>query len=73
MKPASRERKERFLNIGGNARQIAVRAISARILREGLDWLTDEQLTDIASDILAEERARCRRNIRNRKIIRGAA
>lgn len=73
MKPASRERKERFLNVGGNARQIAIAAIRARIRREGLDWLTDEQLTDITSDILADERARCRLNIRNRMIIRGAA
>jgi ppGpp synthetase/RelA/SpoT-type nucleotidyltranferase len=61
---ASREKQERWVESFGN--RVAVASVSEKLRRRGLGWLTDEQLSEIVSDIAAEARFTNRLNIRNR-------
>ena len=76
MKHASRERKERFLrsfDAHKSPLKTAITAISERIYRDGLDWLSDEQLTEITSDVAEQAIATTRRVVRNRAFLRRAS
>lgn len=73
-KPTTRARQARFLASfdtwpGNTARD----AVSGRIVRHGLEWLTDEQLADITADVAGDALDETRRRIRNRNSIRKAA
>jgi len=69
MKHATRERKERFLKgDDGVFLTAACRLIESRLMRHGLDWLTDEQLDEITSDLVASELVVSRLRIQNRKL-----
>lgn len=71
LRAATRERKERFLrsfDAHKSPLRTAITAISERIYRDGLDWLSDEQLSEITADVAESARSATRRNIRNRKI-----
>jgi hypothetical protein len=75
MKPASRERKERFLSSFDaykSPMRTAITAISERIYRDGLDWLTDEQLSEITTDVLENARSSHRRMMRRRFELRSS-
>jgi hypothetical protein len=61
---ASREKQERWVESFGN--RVAVASVSEKLRRRCLGWLTDEQLSEIVSDIAAEARFTNRLNIRNR-------
>lgn len=73
---ATRERKERFLR-GFDAHKsplkTAITAISERIYRDGLDWLTDDQLTEITSDVVESAMSANRRMVRNRNALQRAS
>ena len=74
-RPATRERKERFISsfdAYSFSMKTALTAISNRIEREGLSWLTDDQLSDITEDVLEAVVSSQRRMIRNRNIRRVA-
>ncbi|MEZ2410505.1 hypothetical protein AB6806_27290 [Bosea sp. RCC_152_1] len=76
MKHASRDRKDRFLrsfDAHKSPLRTAITAISERIYRDGLDWLTDEQLTEITSDVAENAISANRRMVRNRAILRRAS
>jgi hypothetical protein len=76
MKHATRERKERFLrsfDAHKSPLKTAITAISERIYRDGLDWLTDEQLAEITSDVVENAMFANRRMVRNRAIYRRAS
>lgn len=68
---ASRERKERFLieSWGG----AFAGAVARRLRRDGIGWLTDEQIGDLVSDEVREQRMRVHTCIANRHIARGGA
>jgi len=75
-KPATRERQERFLrsfDAHKSPLKTAITAISERIYRDGLDWLTDEQLTEITSDVVENALSANRRMVRNRNVLRRAS
>jgi hypothetical protein len=74
MKPATRERKERFIKSfdGVYGQTIRDRAVAC-IVRNGWSWLTDEQIDDITADLVSDARFTQRLNIRNHKILKGAA
>lgn len=75
-RPTTRERQERFLrsfDAHKSPLRTAITAISERIYRDGLDWLTDEQLTEITSDVVESAMSANRRMVRNRAILRRAA
>lgn len=65
---ASRERKERFLveSWGG----AFAGAVARRLRRDGIGWLTDEQISDLVSDEVREHRMRIHTYIANRRIKR---
>lgn len=65
---ASRERMERFLmeSWGG----ACMGAVARRLRRDGIGWLTDEQISDLVSDEVREQRMRAHTNIANRRIKR---
>lgn len=72
----TRERKERFLrsfDANKSPLRTAITAISERIYRHGLDWLTDEQLTEITSDVVENAMSAHRRTMRNRNALRRAS
>lgn len=76
MKHATRERQERFLRSFDSHRTpmaTAITAISERIYRDGLDWLSDEQMTAITSDVADQAMSANRRMVRNRAILRRAS
>lgn len=76
MKHATRERQERFLrsfDAHKSPLRTAITAISERIYRDGLDWLTDEQLAGITSDVVENVISANRRMVRNRAILRRAS
>lgn len=64
MTRATRERKEQFLlSFGVSTPRKAVERLFAR---HGLDMLSDEQLDEVVSDVIADWRLRERMNRRNR-------
>ena len=72
--PATRERKERFLKgDDGVFLTAACRLVESQLMRHGLDWLTDEQIDDLVSDLVASERFVTRLRIQNRKLLQGSA
>jgi signal transduction histidine kinase len=69
----TRERKERFLrsfDANKSPLRTAITAISERIYLHGLDWLTDEQLAEITSDVVVNAMSGNRRMVRDRAILR---
>ncbi|MCV9940958.1 hypothetical protein OIU35_31795 [Boseaceae bacterium BT-24-1] len=76
MGEVTRDRKDRFLrsfDADSRSMKTAITAISERIYRDGLDWLTDEQLDQITSDVLQNYRFSQRLMIRNRNLLRRAS
>jgi hypothetical protein len=45
-------------------------AVARRLRRDGIGWLTDEQISDLVSDEVREQRMRAHTNIANRRIKR---
>lgn len=71
---ATRERKERFLKgDDGVFLTAACRLVESRLMRHGLEWLTDDQLDEIVSDLVASERFVSRLRIQNRNALRSAS
>jgi hypothetical protein len=71
---ASRERKERFIkSFGDLPMTTAISEVTKHLLRHGLSWLTDEQISDVTSSRLDSARISQRLRIRNRKVLSGRA
>lgn len=74
MKHATRERQERFAKSFDDVLGLDWGSTIERLLsEEGLSWLTDEQMGQIASIIARRARSSQHRRLRNRAILRGAA
>lgn len=72
-RPATRERQERFAETFDGVQALDWRASVDRFLsREGMSWLTDEQMEEIVSDMVGHARVSQKLRMRNRKILRAA-
>ncbi|HEY5797675.1 MAG TPA: hypothetical protein VIU82_21945 [Bosea sp. (in: a-proteobacteria)] len=69
-RPATRDRKERFVQSFGDG--FGAQAVAAMVRRHGLAWLTNDQVDEIVSDTIDAAKSRARSVIRNRRIIRRA-
>lgn len=74
-RPSTRQRQERFIREFEYAphNRSVEDYISRRLGRHGLSWLTDEQIADIASDMVERERLSHGLLIRNRIALTRAA
>jgi len=63
---ASRKRQAEFMRSFGDS--ALVDAVAAMIRRQGPDWLTDEQLSEVVSKQVADARRGARTTRRNRRI-----
>lgn len=73
-RPATRERKERFIkSFEGAAVRDAAMLVDRRLSRHGLSWLTDEQLDEITADLVSDARFSQTLRIRNRNALRRAS
>jgi hypothetical protein len=71
---ASRERKERFIkSFGDLPMTTAISEVTRHLLRHGLSWLTDEQISDMTSSKVDSARFSQRLRLRNRKTMNGSA
>lgn len=69
-KPTTRARQAKFLaSFDTWPGTTAERAVGACLRRYGLDWLTDEQLAEITSDVVNDARFSQRLRARNRREI----
>lgn len=66
MRPATRERRERFIS---TFRPAEVRRALDVAMHDngGLSWLTDDQIADISDWLVSKERSRTRRSIQCRR------
>ena len=69
-RPATRDRKERFVQSFGDG--FGAQAVAAMVRRYGLAWLTNDQVDEIVFDTVAAAKVENRRVVRNRRIIRSA-
>lgn len=73
-RPATRERQERFIKSFDRTPGSTLDAgISRCLSRHGWSWLTDEQIADIAADMVSKERASQHLTLRNRRTWAGRA
>ena len=70
-RPASRERKERFILSFGDSE--ARSFVEYCLRRYGLSWLTDEQINEVTEDMVDAAVAKTRHVVRNRRRRQGAA
>ena len=70
MSTATRERKISFINRFG--RHALRTAVTEALCYYGDDFLTDEQIDTLTTDLIADARAAQRRMLRNRPILRAA-
>lgn len=74
MKPAARERQERFIKSYDGVQGLDFDAAIDRILRRrGLSWLTDEQIADVVTEMVDRARLSQRLRVRNRAALTRAA
>lgn len=70
MKPATRQRQERFARSFDGVQGLDWSAALDRLLsRHGLSWLTDEQMAEITSEMVGRARFSQRLRIQNRNRI----
>ena len=73
MKPSTHERKKAYAESFDETPNNWRAAVEFRLNLDGIGWLTDEQVSQIVSDMASRARFSQRVKVRNRNALKGAA